>query len=159
MSERTGLIEVAEGELVAHFNNWNANSFYFYDGSGNIVEFIARYDLGNAAEGVFGAHHILGLNEIGFPVRDITVSDSTLSNILGTKAWKGNDHRFGTHGDQEGLILLPNYEVKGTWFPTDHNVTNEPFEIVVEVRDRLHHLQFEREIVHELALGKYMSSE
>lgn len=159
MRARADIIEVYEGELAVHFDNWNAKSFYFYDASGNIVEFIARYDLGNAAEGPFGAHHILGLNEIGFPVRDIAGTDSVLSDLLGTQAWKGNDQRFGTNGDQEALILLPNYDVKETWFPTDHRMANEPFELVVQERDRLHYLQFERESVLRLPIDSYMSSE
>jgi catechol-2,3-dioxygenase len=38
---------------TANFVNWNAQSFYFLDPSGNIVELIARFDLNDHATDPF----------------------------------------------------------------------------------------------------------
>ena len=38
---------------VRHFQNWNAHSIFFWDPAGNLVEYIARHDLGNGADGEF----------------------------------------------------------------------------------------------------------
>ena len=32
---------------VHHFESWNAHASYFYDGAGNLAEFIVRHDLKN----------------------------------------------------------------------------------------------------------------
>ncbi|MBR9860196.1 glyoxalase [bacterium] len=112
-----------------HFENWNAHAFYFRDGSGNIVEFIARHDLQNQVETPFDQNQILGLNEIGMPVDDIELANERLGNTLNTSFWKGDLHRFGTHGDQDGIILLPNPKNKSEWFPTMEEIKKEPFDL------------------------------
>jgi catechol 2,3-dioxygenase-like lactoylglutathione lyase family enzyme len=40
MNNRMKTIDVENGEKIVHFEDWNADSFYFYDGGGNIAEFI-----------------------------------------------------------------------------------------------------------------------
>ena len=132
MQRRVPILEVEKGEKIQRFESWNAESFYFYDGSGNLAECIARYDLNNRVQKQFSSSDLLAVNEIGFPTKNIEETDRTLSEIIGSLSWKGDLHRFGTHGDQEGLILLPNYKVKKTWFPTDREIRPESFEATLE---------------------------
>ena len=46
------------------FKNWNAKSFYFYDGDGHVAECIVRYDLDNPSPLPFGVSDLLCVNEI-----------------------------------------------------------------------------------------------
>ena len=132
LEKRTDLIDLEDGRKTQRFESWNADSFYFYDGSGNVAEFIVRYDLKNFSNSKFIISDILCLNEIGMPTADVAATNSKLQHALGTKFWKGDLERFGTNGDQKGLFLLPNYNLKDTWFPTTVNIKPEPFEIEIE---------------------------
>src|SRR5205085_3027098 len=61
---RCPLLEVNGVDQVTH-QAWNAQSFYFYDPAGNVVEFIARYNLSKNVSGVFNSHDLLNVSEIG----------------------------------------------------------------------------------------------
>ena len=50
---------------VADFKNWDAKSFYFTDPCGNIVEFIARFDLQDNVKESFSPKHLRNVSEIG----------------------------------------------------------------------------------------------
>lgn len=134
MQTRTELIEITPNTYIQEFTDWNASSIYFRDGSGNIVEFIVRYDLNNNSytKEAFDCNEILGVNEIGMPTQNIRHVNTQLQQKVGTTKWKGNDERFSTHGDQEGIFLLPNYLVKKEWFPTTDIIHPEPFQAIIE---------------------------
>jgi catechol-2,3-dioxygenase len=141
MESRVSIIQ-EEGKKTQRFESWNANSFYFYDASGNIAEFIVRHDLNNAIDADFDTSHVLCVNEIGMPTKNIGKSNAELETKFGTAFWKGNLERFGTHGSQEGLILLPNYEVKDVWFPTSKGIKPEPFELSIEHEGMSYSMEF-----------------
>ena len=61
---------------------------------------------------------------------------------FGTEFWKGDIKRFGTNGSQEGLFLLPNYEIKDIWFPTKIKIKPEPFEIQFENNGERYHMEY-----------------
>ena len=147
VKERVELIEIQKGKYIQNFEDWNAGSFYFYDASGNIVEFITRYDLKNESPKEFDKSSILAISEIGLPTNNIEKANSTLNNILGTQLWKGNLERFAAHGDQNGLILLPNYTIKDIWFPTNKKLQPEPFNTFVETTDVSVWIQYKNEIL------------
>ena len=66
---------------IADFTNWHAKSFYFIDPAGNILEFIARFDLNDIADEPFSAAHIRNVSEIGlvFPIKNF---DADINNLL-----------------------------------------------------------------------------
>ncbi len=132
MEQRTSVLDIDNGRKIEHFIEWNAHSFYFYDASGNIAEFIARHNLQNNEKGDFDIFKVLAINEIGMPTDNIKKLNEQLCQQLGTRFWKGDFERFGTNGTDEGLFLLPNYQVKKTWFPTELATQPAPFEIEVE---------------------------
>jgi catechol-2,3-dioxygenase len=146
IKERTSIIEF-DNVKTHRFESWNANAFYFFDPSGNIVEFIVRHDLQNESEEPFDISHVLCVNEIGLPTSSIEQTNKQLENELGTKSWKGDFDRFGTNGDQHGLILLPNYNVKDTWFPTNQKLKPETFKAQIENSGKCFDLSFENETV------------
>ena len=58
---------------------------------------------------------------------------------------KGDLKRFGTNGSQEGLFLLPNYELKEIWFPTSLILKPVPFEIQIENNEKKYDFEYKNE--------------
>ena len=129
---KTKTIEIENGKRIIHFEDWNADSFYFFDGGGNIAEFIVRHDLKNKTNAEFDLNLVLCINEIGLGTNDIEKVNKQLEEKIGTKFYKGNLNRFGTNGSAEGIFLIPNYNLKETWFPTEIKIKPEPFECIIE---------------------------
>ena len=142
MQNFTSIITNEENSEITYFENWNAHSIYFWDPDGNIVELITRHDLDYTSHDTFNASEILGLNEIGLPTYNITGTQEFLSKSMGTTSWLGNDKVFGTHGDLEGLLLLPNPEFKKTWYPTQTPIEIAKVEFKVEANGRLHRFSY-----------------
>ena len=132
MEKRVPIIDIENGRKTQRFESWNADSFYFYDASGNIAEFIVRHELNNAIHSNFDISDVLCVNEIGMPTNNVAKLNNELEEYFGTKFWKGDIKRFGTNGSQEGLFLLPNYDLKDIWFPTLIKLKPVPFEIQIE---------------------------
>ena len=145
MERRVEIIDIENGRKTQNFASWNADSFYFHDASGNIAEFIARHDLENDDMGDFDISKVLGVNEMGMPTRDVGKLNQQLEDELGTKFWRGDPERFGTNGSQEGIWLLPNYELKEIWFPTSLKIKPQPFEALVENRGREFRIEYRNE--------------
>lgn len=143
LSQRLDIIKIEGNRMIQNFESWNADSIYFYDGAGNIAEFIVRYDLKNETTSqIFDLSQIIGLNEIGMPTKDVKKINQELEQQLNSKFWKGDLERFGTNGTQEGLFLLVNNELKKDWFPTDLETEASPFLGIFEVENYLYHLEF-----------------
>lgn len=151
MEKRTEIVNIENGRKTQNFESWNADSFYFYDASGNIAEFIVRYDLKNNDNSDFDISKVLGVNEMGMPTANVKKTNDQLHNDLGTKFWKGDIERFGTNGTQEGIFLLPNYNAKDIWFPTSIKIKPEPFEAVIENKEREYHIEFRNEKIRTIA--------
>ena len=142
MKSFTSIIKNGENREITYFENWNAHSFYFWDPDGNIVEFIIRHELEYVTPEAFDATKILGLNEIGLPTYDIVDTQERLSSLMGTSAWQGNNDVFGTHGNLQGLLLLPNPKVKKHWYPTQLRVEIAEVELKVETNGQKHKLSY-----------------
>ena len=143
MQQKVNLIADKTGQVIYDFESWNAASFYFRDADGNIAEFIARYDLDNDSNKPFDISQIISVNEIGMPTSHVKDFNQLLSDKLGTKFWKGDLKRFGTNGDQHGLFLLVNPDIKKTWFPTKTVVSKKSFKAIIESNDQLFNLQYD----------------
>ncbi|MGX9134977.1 VOC family protein [Rummeliibacillus sp. JY-2-4R] len=81
VKERVKLL-LEEGVDEAYFANLPARSLYFHDPSGNIVEFISRYEITEDSLEPFSAKSILNISEIGLIVED-TISTSEKLNEIG----------------------------------------------------------------------------
>ncbi|MFD2594046.1 VOC family protein [Sphingobacterium griseoflavum] len=142
MEERVDIVELESGEKAVNFEDWNAVSFYFYDGSGNISEFITHHDLGNDIDKQFDISDVLGISEMGIGTDDIKKVNSILEEKCQTRLWKGDLRRFGANGSPEGKFVLANYNEKETWFPTQIKIKPVPFEIEIENNDKLYRLEY-----------------
>lgn len=119
VSERLSLIPTASGEVVANFDSWNAKAIYFYDCQGNILEFIARFDLDNATEKPFDVHAIECISEIGVVTDDPAMLAERLSKDYGLTVFKKGNYtkEFIALGDDHGLFILAVTQRK--WYPTE----------------------------------------
>ena len=88
--------------------NWNSHSIYFKDAAGNVLEFIARHNLKDAADGAFDSRQILQVSEIGLPAEDVVGFANELCARLGLSVFKqGPSETFTPVGDDQGLLILP----------------------------------------------------
>lgn len=115
-----------KGEQFADFTDWNARSFYFHDNNMNIVELIARYDLGYTTNQPFDENALKEISEIGFVVDDVKLAANKLQMQYSMQLFsKGPEKEdFMVLGDDRGLILLSATD-RG-WYPTDIPATPYP---------------------------------
>lgn len=130
--KRIPIVETEERKIV-HFESWNAHSFYFFDGSGNIAECIVRHDLNNQTDLPFDFNSLQGVNEMGLPTLSIPKTLAQFNEHFPLEIWRGDTDRFAGCGNLEGLFLLPNYSVKKIWFPSEIEIKPTDFSSVVEV--------------------------
>jgi len=87
---------------VIHFKTWNSHSVFFLDPAGSLIEYIARHDLDNGAEGSFSTKDILYASEIGFVVDDVAEVAESIKQEFGLDNYRG----VWTVGDEYGLLLV-----------------------------------------------------
>lgn len=140
---RTDILKVATKE-VQEIEDWNAKAIYFYDPDKNIVEFIIRYNLENASDQTFKANQRLELSEIGIPVSDIESVFYKLHDTTGIEIYDGNFERFCAIGDEHGLFICLNKNVKD-WFPTNDKAFSSEFNLRFEEAGNTFDLEFSNE--------------
>lgn len=91
---------------IRHFQHWNAHSVFFWDPAGNLVEYIARHDLKNSAEGDFSSKDILCASEIAFIVNDADAIADEIKTALHLEQYRNGDANFRAIGDENGLLLV-----------------------------------------------------
>ncbi len=141
LESKTDIIN-KHGQKIFNFDSWNAASFYFYDGSGNLAKFITKPDLENESNVDFNIDQILCVNEIGMPSDSIKEINDKLETESNSKFWKGNFERFGTNGNQEGMFLLVDKTVKTIWFPTEMKITSPGFDVYIDADGNMYDIQF-----------------
>lgn len=117
-----------EGEDILLFNDWKAQAIYFKDADGNIVEFIARDAVGFQNENTFSTKSVLNISEIGIGSSNIPEIVNALNAIKPITLFDGNIERFCALGDEEGLFIVANSNLK-TWMPTGDTIMTADFEI------------------------------
>jgi len=142
IEKRVSVLDIENGRKIQRFESWNAESFYFYDASGNVAEFIVRHDLKNQIDTPFSIDDVICVNEIGLPTTSIKDTNTFLEKELESSFWKGDTVHFGTNGTQEGLFLLPHYKTRSKWFPTNLKVEPSPFKALIENNNVLFAFEF-----------------
>jgi hypothetical protein len=153
LSKKTNLVKIEKERVIQYFENWNAHAIYFYDGAGNLAEFIVRHNLKNESQKNFDLSQILGVNEIGMPTNDIRKINQEIEKDTGSNFWKGNKEIFGTNRTPEGLFLLVNNEIKKTWFPTEMFTQSSPFEISITVNQKNYFIKFKNQEIVKIKKG------
>ena len=91
---------------VRHFRRWNAHSVFFWDPAGNVLEYIARHDLGNSADGPFSSEDIHYASEIAFVVDDVPGTATVVQTRFELDQYGWGGEPFWAIGDERGLLLL-----------------------------------------------------
>ncbi|MBO6211503.1 glyoxalase [Algoriella sp.] len=152
MKNKVEILETEKNNVFSNFEAWNAKSFYFYDGSNNLAEMIIHANLDNESNQSFDASSILGISEIGLPTLEIEEINQQIEDVTNSKFWKGDFDAFGTNGSDEGKILLPNYNIKKTWYPTENEIKSAPFRAIINVENNTYKLAFNNQ---QLEINNY----
>ena len=94
LGERAELLTGEDGDPAFAFSDWNADSAYFADPDGNIVELIAHHDLPEPYTPPFGPSALLGICEAGMPVADVGAFLDELERRTGARRWSGDRETF-----------------------------------------------------------------
>lgn len=91
---------------VRHFRNWNAHSVFFWDPAGNILEYIGRHTMKNAAKGPFTPDDILYASEIAFVADDVPAIAEAIEDRFALPQYLQASAAFHAIGDEYGLLLI-----------------------------------------------------
>jgi extradiol dioxygenase family protein len=128
---------------IAEFASWHARSVYFIDPAGNIVEFIARFDLHNDDAEPFSSSQILNISEIGI-VFEAEKFNERAEELLQQSQLQYFSKQppmqhFRAVGSDEGLfIVVPQQR---NWYPTNIQSAIFPLSISLENKNTEYHLQ------------------
>lgn len=141
--DKLELIKENEDIIISNFEKWNANSVYFYDNNGNLLEFIARKDINNNSIEPFGANQILNISEIGIVVEKPDEYGKYLIEKYNLHLFEKNDNNsiFTAIGDDEGLLII--VIMKRNWYPTQISSKSYKTEIELINKENRHIIQIE----------------
>lgn len=107
------------GQNLAHFSDWRAWAGYFYDETGNLLEFIERYDLRPESETTTAQGFIECVSEIGIATEDVPYACRQLTRRYGVPLFGKATPRFdfAALGDDSGLFILA--QVGRKWLFTE----------------------------------------
>lgn len=107
MKPRAPLVKRPDGSDEYFFETWNAHSVYFLDPAGNILEFIARHNLANAAAGEFSVRDILYASEIALVVDEVAQAVEGARSSLGLEPFGGaHSDMFAAVGNDHRLLIV-----------------------------------------------------
>ncbi len=137
LRERRSPLANSEGETRFHSQDWDSDSVYFLDPQGNILELIARYEVGDPVEldecdgQPFDANEVLSISEIGLAVQDMADATAQLMNEMpGLRPYKTVSEEFRPLGDGYGLLIVVH---RGrVWFPNT-GVPADPLPLTLEL--------------------------
>jgi catechol 2,3-dioxygenase-like lactoylglutathione lyase family enzyme len=123
LADRVELLTDEDGRAFA-FPDWNADSAYFADPDGNIVELIAHHDLPEPYSPPFGPAALLGICEAGMPVDDVGGFLDELERRTGAQRWSGNRETFAAAGTKAGSLIV--VQRGRVWYPTEAAAATRP---------------------------------
>lgn len=135
LKSRTQILK-NEGEEIVDFPAWKAKSLYFYDADKNILEFISRKNFYPPQSGEFSSEEILGIGEVGVATSEVKEKFEFFNKHFGLEKYSGDYERFCAVGDDEGLFITINKDLKD-WIPTGDKAFASPFEIRLSVEKAL----------------------
>ncbi|MEO7706212.1 MAG: hypothetical protein ABIV92_16400 [Thermoflexales bacterium] len=100
---------------IFHSDSWDADSIYFSDPDGNIVELIARHSIPNPETSTFDVCDIGDVSEIGVPEDRAGDLRRRLISEAGLPAYGESSREFLPLGDEHGLLIVVNED--RAWFP------------------------------------------
>lgn len=131
LSQRVDLIEF-QGSPVIDFPNWGAKSLYFHDNSGNVLEFIARFENDNKNFTEFDSSSIVSISEIAFVTNEVINLATDIKENHGLSYFERQipHEDFSVIGDDNGLFIL--VKSSRNWYPTSVKVQIFPIKVIYE---------------------------
>ena len=108
-------VPIFGAERVYHGDNWNADSVYFLDAAGNILELIARHTADTAREAAFSGASLLHISEIGLSAPNPLELAVWLGANCGLQKYRDHAVSFVPVGDDHGVLILVSNGRE--WFP------------------------------------------
>ncbi|UYZ64471.1 VOC family protein [Hymenobacter weizhouensis] len=132
LAARVPLLPGPAGGTLVDFPNWNAQSFYFHDATGNILECIARRGSLPSSAGSGLAGMLRGVSEVGAAVPDVPAAAELLHRTGGVPYYPPGPRlpHFTPLGDDHGLFILS--AVGRGWMPTGRPAEQHVLRAVVE---------------------------
>ncbi|WP_340113402.1 VOC family protein [Maribellus mangrovi] len=140
LQERVSVLNEGDRK-IQNFEAWNAKAVYFYDRDKNIVELIARKNLGLNSSNKFDTGSLLSISEIGIPVNNIEKIYAPIHRVTGLEIYDGSFERFCAVGDENGLFICVNKNLK-TWFPSGDVAHSSDFSVKIETYNNLYFVEF-----------------
>jgi hypothetical protein len=127
------VLPVSDEQYFADFKNWNAQSFYFLDNNGNILEYICRYDRQIEYPGPFNGQQLISISEAGLPAEKTPqLMAKIMYNYPLTPYEKQPPlENFAALGDVNGLLILSN--IGRAWYPTQVPASVFPLTVIFEM--------------------------
>lgn len=118
MAARVAILPLPDGGRIMNFANWQAESFYFFDTTGNLLECIVRHDQKEDSSGAFGTNQLLRVSELGIVTNDVPalVEKLRVENGLLPFVKQPVLENFAALGEETGLLILS--QEGRNWFPT-----------------------------------------
>jgi catechol-2,3-dioxygenase len=141
IQDKTDIIPF-NGKNIVDFTAWNAQSLYFYDNNGNILEIIARADLQNSTEAPFSPSQLLSISEVAVVTDDVKKTCDHIKAVsdVGLYEKQPFHENFAALGDAHGLFIVS--AKNRHWFPTEKMAQRFPLRIKVEEKGLFRSLSF-----------------
>ncbi len=129
INQKLDILPVSDDMLIASYENWNAQSFYFYDNNGSILEFIVRFDLPYYRPEAFSSRCIEEISEIGWVTDNVAETAAALHQKWRIPYFEKGPRQpdFIAMGDEYGLILVS--QQKRGWVPNQKPARAFPLHI------------------------------
>jgi catechol 2,3-dioxygenase-like lactoylglutathione lyase family enzyme len=119
----------ADGDTV-FFDAVNAESIYFNDPAGNLVELIARQNLENASTNPFAIDNILNISEVAFAFdQNLPEAMQTICSHFDVSPYTGDEKTFQILGDDQGMFILG--DTSRAWYPTQRLPEVHPIRMTI----------------------------
>lgn len=130
LADRTPLLNSPDGDDEFHFEAMDADAIYFRDPGHNIGELIAREQIAASGSDEFTVRELLGICEVGLPVRDVGATDEMLRRELGLHIFIPASDSFAAAGDPQGMFVVVREERR--WVPTFAPAGIFPMTVILE---------------------------
>ena len=138
MKKKLQILPITETSFITDFASWKARSFYFYDPSGNIVEYIGRADAENPARKSLTPNPIHYVSEMGIVASNVTQTVTSIQRQFGVPVFSKQPPmaEFAALGTDQGLFIV--VAENRAWYPTTIPAKSFPACIVFEQDGKVH---------------------
>ena len=132
INNKLDILPAEHGLPIANYPAWNAESFYFHDNNGSILELIVRFDLPYYSPEPFSVTDIKEISEVGIVSENVEETASSLHVSHGIPYFpksKPSDN-FTVMGDDHGLLIIT-LNGRG-WVPTHKPAQIFPMTVIAD---------------------------